>query len=79
MKKDKGRTASIPKYVTILKYVFSFVLMLLGRFSAGTNKMLLCGFLELLAIWALTESIRASRVRIIAVSKCAESGIVVRR
>lgn len=65
MKSDKGRTSAVPKIATILKYVFSVLLMFLGRFSAGTNKMLLCGFLELLAIWALTESIRSARFRTI--------------
>ena len=37
--------------------------MILGRMSAGTNKMLFCGLLELLVIWLLTESIRSFRVR----------------
>ena len=49
--------------ITILKYLFSIILMILGRRSAGSNKMLFCGLLELLVIWMLTEVIRSFRVR----------------
>lgn len=49
--------------ITILKYLFSIILMILGRKSAGSNKMLFCGLLELLVIWMLTEVIRSFRVR----------------
>lgn len=51
--------------MTVLKYIFSVILMILGRISAGNNKMLLCGLLELLIIWALTEQIRLKRVRMV--------------
>ena len=51
--------------MTVLKYIFSVILMILGRISAGNNKMLLCGLLELLIIWALTEQIRSRRVRMV--------------
>lgn len=64
-KRIKYAQTFLDSRITVLKYIFSFILMILGRISAGTNKMLFCGVLELLVIWLLTESIQSTRVRVV--------------
>lgn len=63
---DNNINKSKQKYVILLKYFFSIVLMFLGCSSVGDKKIFLCALLELTAIWALMETIRSVGIRAVA-------------